>query len=541
MHADQDWWRGAVIYQVYPRSFFDSNQDGIGDLPGLTAKLDYIATLGIDAIWLSPVFTSPMKDFGYDVADYRDIDPTFGTLEDFDAMVAKAHQLGVKVIIDQVTNHTSDQHPWFLESSSSQDNIRADWYVWADPKPDGTPPNNWLSVFGGSAWAWNSRRRQYYLHNFLASQPDLNYHNSYVVDQVISDLEFWLQRGVDGFRLDAVNYCYHDKQLRDNPSNKDLTEGFIGINKENPYAYQRHLYDKTQPECIGYLQRLRKLLDRYPGSVALGEIGAIDALDIMAEYTSGGDKLHMAYSFELLTGQSSSQFFKDTITGLEAKIGDGWPCWATGNHDVTRVATRWSNGAVSPARARMFMVMLLTLRGTPCIYQGEELGLTEAQLELEDLVDPYGIAFWPDYKGRDGCRTPMPWRHDAEFAGFSRAKPWLPIFAEHLNAAVSVQQSDDNSMLSAYREFIHWRKAQPALVKGTIEVVDTPSGSLTYIRQFGEQRLLIALNLSNDPQEFEIPDFLEAAGENLLTTTANWQGNRVHLPAFGVAMAWLKP
>ena len=283
MIKNPDWWRGAVIYQVYPRSFYDSNGDGIGDLPGVTAKLDYIASLNVDAIWLSPFFTSPMKDFGYDVSDYRNVDPIFGTLEDFDELIAEAHKRDLKIMIDQVLSHSSDQHPWFVESRANRDNPKADWYVWADPKSDGTPPNNWLSVFGGSAWAWDSRRKQYYLHNFLTSQPDLNFHNPEVQKQVLSDVKFWLDRGVDGFRLDAINFCFHDPKLRDNPASKAVAEGSIGVRKENPYAYQFHKFDKTQPENIDFLKRLRALLDQYPGTTTVGEIGDDNSLQTMAE------------------------------------------------------------------------------------------------------------------------------------------------------------------------------------------------------------------------------------------------------------------
>ena len=541
MQTNHDWWRGAVIYQIYPRSFFDSNGDGIGDLPGVTAKLDYVASLGVDAIWLSPFFTSPMKDFGYDVSDYRNIDPIFGTIEDFDQLIEKAHRLGLKVIIDQVLSHTSDQHPWFVESRSSKDNSFSDWYVWADPKPDGTPPNNWLSVFGGPAWAWDTRRCQYYLHNFLTSQPDLNFHNPRVIKQVLSDVEFWLQKGVDGFRLDAVNFCMHDKELRDNPPNENIIEGAIGVHKENPYAYQKHFYDKTQPGNIEFLKQLRALLDRYPGSTTLGEVGDANSLEIMTQYTTGGDRLHMAYSFELLTHECNSQFFRDTISELEEKIEDGWPCWAIGNHDVERVASRWSHGAVSDARSRMFMTMLLTMRGSVCIYQGEELGLTEAELEYAQLVDPYGIAFWPEYKGRDGCRTPMPWNPGEQNAGFSEGSPWLPVAKDHLESAVSIQQEDPNSTLQSYKQFLLWRKSQPVLISGRIEVWDSPNGSLVYERYLGEQRLLIALNLSNDPVSIEVEDFSELAGTDLLACNGKWQQKTVELPAFGVTMAWLKP
>ncbi len=539
MQVDCDWWRGAVIYQVYPRSFFDSNGDGIGDLPGVTAKIDYIASLHVDAIWLSPFFTSPMKDFGYDVSDYRGVDPIFGTLEDFDNLIVEAHKRGIRIIIDQVLSHTSDQHAWFKESRSSRTNSKADWYVWSEPKPDGTPPNNWLSVFGGSAWAWDSRRRQYYLHNFLTSQPDLNFHNPKVAGQILSDVEFWLQRGVDGFRLDAINFCYHDKKLRDNPPNDEIAEGSIGVRKENPYAYQSHKYDKTQPENLIFLQKIRALLDKYPGTTTVGEIGDDNSLDTMAAYTADGDKLHMAYSFDFLTEQCDAALLRTTIETIETKLNDGWPCWAIGNHDVSRVATRWGNGSPSQQRNLVFMAMLLTLRGSVCIYQGEELGLEEAELAYEDLVDPYGIAFWPEYKGRDGCRTPMPWTSVNSRAGFSEVTPWLPIYAGHMQATVSAQDSDPASMLNAYRAFLAWRKQQQVLLKGDILFHKSPKNTLLFERDDGRQRMLIALNTSAKPVSMKVPAIKAPAGSELKFVNADWGGTKLHLPAYGIGLAWL--
>ena len=378
-----DWWRGAVIYQIYPRSFQDSNGDGIGDLPGILERLDYIASLNVDAIWLSPFFTSPMKDFGYDISDYRDVDPMFGTLEDVDRLVEAAHARGLKVIIDQVLSHTSDAHPWFEESRQSRDNPRADWYVWADPRPDGAPPTNWQSVFGGSAWQWDTRRCQYYLHNFLTEQPDLNFHHPEVVTAIVEEVRFWLERGVDGFRLDAINFCTHG-ELKDNPPRREIAEGFIGVRPDNPYGYQQHLHDKTQPENLAVLERLRRLLDEYPGTTSVGEIGDDDSLRVMAEYTQGDQRLHMAYSFDLLTENASPEHLQATVHSMEAQIGDGWPCWALGNHDVTRLATRWDADA-SPARLRLYLAFLLTQRGSVCLYQGEELGLSEANRCLNSL------------------------------------------------------------------------------------------------------------------------------------------------------------
>ena len=336
------WWRGAVIYQIYPRSFQDSNGDGIGDLPGITARLDHVASLGVDAIWISPFFRSPMKDFGYDVSDYRDVDPIFGTLADFDALLARAHQLGLRVMIDQVLSHTSDQHAWFQESRLSRDNPKSDWYVWADARPDGTPPNNWLSVFGGSAWQWDSRRRQYYLHSFLSSQPDLNFHNPAVQDALLGEVRFWCEKGVDGFRFDACNHQFHDAQLRDNPPAQG---GEVStVRADNPYAMQQHLHDKSRPENLAFLERLRGVLDAF-GAASIGEVGDENAPPLMADYTEAGRRLHMAYSFSLLTAHCAPSHLRAEVEKLEREIArtGGWGCWAFSNHDVPRVASRWSS------------------------------------------------------------------------------------------------------------------------------------------------------------------------------------------------------
>ncbi|GGY61162.1 alpha-glucosidase [Cellvibrio zantedeschiae] len=490
------WWRGAVIYQVYPRSMMDSNNDGIGDIPGIISKLDYIASLGVDAIWISPFFKSPMKDFGYDISDYRAIDPIFGTLADFDELIVQAHARNIKIIIDQVLNHTSDQHAWFEESRESKDNPKADWYVWADANPDGTPPNNWLSIFGGSAWEWEPRRCQYYLHNFLKTQPDLNYHCPALREQILQEVEFWLKRGVDGLRLDAIIFCFHDKQLRSNPAKPVEERKGRGFREDNPYAFQRHVHDTCQPENIGFLESLRSLMNRYPGTVTLGEIASEDSLKTMAEYTAGNTRLHMTYSFELLVDNLSASYIRETVETLEKNLTDGWPCWAFGNHDVVRVMSRWKGEEHAPAKAKLLNELLFSLRGSVCSYQGEELGLTEAEIAQHELQDPYGITFWPRFKGRDGCRTPMPWSKSAINAGFSQGKTWLPVSPEHLPMAVDLQDADKNSVLHAFRKFLAWRKQQPALLWGDIEFLDAPENVLLFVRTYEGQRLLAAFNLS---------------------------------------------
>ncbi len=360
---DPDWWRGAVIYQIYPRSFQDANGDGIGDLAGIVQRLPHIARLGADAIWISPFFTSPMKDFGYDVSDYCDVDPMFGTLADFDAVVDTAHRLGLRVMIDLVLSHTSDAHPWFVESRRDRTNPKADWFVWADPKPDGTPPNNWLSVFGGSAWAWDGRRQQYYLHNFLDSQPDLNFHHEPVQEALLDVARFWLKRGVDGFRLDTINFYIADKYLRDNPPLPPELRNDSIAPAVNPYNHQLHLFSKNQPENLEFLRKFRAVLNPY-GAAAVGEVGdAQRGLEIMAEYTSGGDKVQMCYPFEMLQPtRLTAAALAQTFARMEAKAPDAWPCWAYSNHDVIRHVTRWG---LSDAAARAYTVLLSPCAG-PC-------------------------------------------------------------------------------------------------------------------------------------------------------------------------------
>lgn len=532
----QDWWRGAVIYQVYPRSFMDSNNDGVGDLPGVLARLDYIAKLGVDAIWLSPFFTSPMKDFGYDVSDYRGVDPLFGSLEDFDRLLEAAHAKGLKIIIDQVLSHTSDQHEWFRQSRNDRGNPKADWYVWAEAKDDGSPPNNWLSVFGGSAWQWDGRRGQYYLHNFLASQPDLNFHNPEVQEAILGEVRFWLERGVDGFRLDAINFCVHDEQLRDNPPSATVIEASIGVRPDNPYGFQRHIFDKSRPENLLFLERLRSLLDEYPGTTSVGEVGDDNALEVMADYTRGGKRLHMCYSFDLLTERSDPGFLHRTLMTMESKLDAGWPCWAIGNHDVVRVATRWQ-AVEDEAKLRLYMAFLLTQRGSVCLYQGEELGLPEAELRFDQLVDPYGITFWPSFKGRDGCRTPHPWKALEAHGDFSTATPWLPVPEAHLKRSVDRQDDDPDSILNAYRDFLAFRREHPALVKGDVHYHRPHDGVLCLERIYREERLLIALNFSNQPHELLAPTAAAPLIDAPAWVNGQWQAGHLSLPPYGIAVA----
>lgn len=500
-----EWWRGCAIYQIYPRSFQDTTGDGSGDLRGIVQRLGHVASLGVDAVWLSPFFQSPMADMGYDVSDYCAVDPLFGTLADFDAVVAEAHRLGLKVIIDQVLAHSSDRHPWFVESRASRDNPKADWYVWADAKPDGTAPNNWLSVFGGPAWEWDSTRRQYYLHNFLASQPALNFHNRSVQDAVLATVRFWLERGVDGFRLDTVNYYIQDRWLRSNPP---LAESVAGTNEQNnPYNFQEHLFDKSLPENIDFLKRFRALLDSYDNRASVGEVGDESrSLQTLASYTSGSDKLNMCYTFDLLGPEFSAEHVRGCVEAFEDAAADGWVCWAFSNHDVVRHVTRWTPPGGDPVAVAKFAVELLcSLRGSICLYEGEELGLEEADIAFEDLRDPYGIRFWPGFKGRDGCRTPMVWEAGAVNAGFSTGKPWLPVPESHRAKAVDVQDADDLSVLAHYRAVLALRCAHPALVSGSIRLLDAEGDVLAFIREGEGEKLLCVFNFASQPASWTIP------------------------------------
>jgi alpha-glucosidase len=464
--SDTPWWRGAVIYQVYPRSFCDASGDGIGDLRGCTRRLDHIASLGVDAIWLSPFFTSPMKDFGYDVADYCDVDPIFGSLADFDELLAQAHRRGLRVIIDQVYSHTSDQHPWFQRSRASRDNPKADWYVWRDANPDGTPPTNWQSVFGGSAWQWDARRRQYYLHNFLVSQPDLNVHAPAVQDALLAVTRFWLERGVDGFRLDALNFAMHDPAFRDNPPAEPARRARAG----RPFDFQQHLYNQSHPDIPKFLERIRQVTDAFPETFTVAEVVGPEPLDEMKAFTAQGRRLDSAYGFDFLyADRLTPALVRATVEDWPGEPGEGWPSWAFSNHDAPRAVSRWCN---DPARhtqyAQLMLMLLLALRGNAFLYQGEELGLPTADVPFEHLKDPEAIENWPATLGRDGVRTPIPWVGEARHAGFSAATPWMPLDPRHAALAVDRQERDPRSTLHFTRALIAVRAGSPALRSGSL-------------------------------------------------------------------------
>ena len=495
------WWKGAVIYQIYPRSFKDGNGDGVGDLKGIVDKLDHVASLGVDGVWLSPFFTSPMADFGYDIADFCDVDPVFGTLADFKAVIKKAHALGLKVIIDQIYSHSSDQHKWFLESRQSRDNPKADWYVWADANADGTPPNNWQSVFGMGAWQWDARRGQYYLHNFLVEQPDLNLHNPDVQNAVLEVTKFWLEHGVDGFRLDALNFGMHDPELRDNP-----VETVFKRPPTRPFDFQRHTRSMSHADIPAFLERIREITDRYDASFTVAEVGGPFPMTEMKAFTQGEARLNSAYAFDFLyAAELSANLIRETLNEWPGNPGEGWPSWAFSNHDAPRAVSRW-RGTCDPARyAKLLMSVLMSFRGNIFVYQGEELGLPQANIAFKDLQDPEAITNWPETLGRDGARTPMPWSRDNQAAGFSKEKPWLPVDARHMDLTVSAQNGDPNSVLNFYREAITLRKNSQALRQGDIEFLPSASELLLIKRTFGDEVRICAFNLTDKAIDITLP------------------------------------
>jgi alpha-glucosidase len=528
VQPDRPWWKGAVIYQVYPRSFADSNGDGIGDLPGITERLDYVASLGVDALWISPFFTSPMKDFGYDVADYCGVDPIFGTIDDFDALITKAHSLGLKLLLDQVHSHTSDQHPWFAESRASRSNAKADWYVWADAKPDGGPPNNWQSVFGGPAWTWDARRGQYYMHNFLTSQPQLNCHNIAVQDALLDSMRFWLDRGVDGFRMDAVNFAMHDPALTDNPpappSNAVRTR---------PFDFQLHIHNQSHPDIPLFIERIRALTDQYEGCFTFAEVGGNDAEREMKTFTDGGARFNSAYGFNFLyANQLTPALVREAVEAWPDAPNVGWPSWAFSNHDAPRWISRWAPPEQAKAYARVVMLLFVCLRGNIIIWQGEELGLTQVEIGFDQLHDPEAIANWPLTLSRDGTRTPMPWVSDAPAHGFSSGAPWLPFGTDHGAAAVDRQENDPRSILCLTRRLVALRRANDALMQGNVTIVEASQNLLVFTRESDAQSLLCVLNLGDDASVWqpEQPDrwrVIEAVGG-----AAAW-----HLPGYSGLVA----
>ncbi len=498
MAKDVPWWRGAVVYQVYLRSFCDSNGDGQGDLAGLMSKLDYIASLGVDAIWLSPIHPSPNRDWGYDVSDYEGVHPDYGTLADFDALIAAAHAKGIRVLLDEVLCHTSDEHAWFQDSLKR--GAKSDWYVWADPAPDGTAPNNWLSAFGGPAWAYQPARRQHYHHKFLRQQPKLSWRNADAKQAALDVLDLWLKRGADGFRLDVANAYLHDDQLRDNPPvpMERRTNAIWG----HAANLQRHIHDSNLPENVECLKDIRRTVEQHADRFVFGEFS--EGFERSGAYLPGDVGLHASYTFSMLRAHRlSPDFAREDIETL-AKHPAHWPCVTLSNHDIMRTVTRFGGGRDgNPALAKLMLAVLLSLRGTVLLYQGEELGLPEVDLRRDQLRDPVGDLYYPIAKGRDGCRTPMPWNADAPNLGFTTGTPWLPPGPAHKPLAVSKQDGDADSTLNFARQFLARRKTSAALRSGAIDLVDAPSPLLAFTRTHESERVLCVFNMSGGKVRYE--------------------------------------
>lgn len=505
---NSEWWRGCVMYQIYPRSFCDSNGNGVGDLKGIISKLDHVASLGAEAVWISPFFKSPMRDYGYDISDYKQVDPLFGDINDFKELLDYAHKIGIKVIIDQVYSHTSDEHAWFVESRMDKNNSKADWYVWADPQNDGTAPNNWISCFGGPAWSWDARREQYYLHHFLNSQPNLNLHNSEVRQALKDTASFWLDLGVDGFRLDATQTYIYDKKLRSNPPLGPNDKWPDDVPKSNPLAYQKRIYSNATdlPGTFEWIEEFRNHVDQWPNKCLLAEVAGEESDKYAAAYVQPDNRFHMAYAFGLVGSKMTKQDIVSTIAKIEENIDKGWICWSTSNHDYKRSISRINDKFKNKEDlARYVMALGLCLRGSICIYQGEELGLPQAELTLEELVDPYDISLYPEHVGRDGCRTPMPWVKDSINCGFSTTndKTWLPIPPEHNDLAVDTQNQNQKSVLNDYKKIIEFRKNSNALRIGDIELIHTKNDVLFFIRTHSKEKIACIFNTSDKEEIFE--------------------------------------
>ncbi|MBW3630508.1 MAG: DUF3459 domain-containing protein [Gemmatimonadetes bacterium] len=506
------WWESGVIYQIYPRSFQDSDGDGLGDLQGIAERLGYLSWLGVDGIWISPFYRSPMADFGYDVSDHTDVDPVFGTLADFDAVMMEARRQRLRVIIDYVPNHTSDRHPWFVESSRSREDRRRDWYIWRDPAPDGGPPNNWLSTFGGSAWTLHPTTGQYYLHTYLREQPDLNWRNPDVEAAMLDVLRFWLDRGVDGVRVDAVQNVIKDAEFRNNPANPEYRPGM-----DDPFRALRRVFSGDRPEVHGVIARMRLVLEEYgPDRVLIGEI--YNSLErVMAYYGEEGRGCHFPYNFELLRLPWDARVIDSAIRRYESLLPAGaWPNWVLGNHDRHRIATR-----VGAAQARVAAMLLLTLRGTPTIYYGDELGMQDVEIPPQRVQDPFEMNVPGKGLGRDPERTPMQW-DGGPGAGFSSGEPWLPLAADLATANVEAQKADARSLLSLHRRLLDLRRAEVALRAGSYSPVDADATVLAYERVSGGRRLLVALNLGDEPAAVH----LERTGTILLSSHLDREGDR---------------
>src|SRR6266496_1255528 len=514
-HNQALWWQQGVIYQVYPRSFMDSNGDGIGDLQGIIAKLDYLTWLGVDAIWISPIYPSPMIDFGYDITNYTDIDPIFGDLATFDSLLEQAHQHGLRVIMDYVPNHTSDQHPWFQESRSSRANPKRDWYVWADPKPDGSPPNNWQGSWGGSAWEWDATTNQYYLHSYHKTMPDLNWRNPAVKEAMVEVGRCWVDRGGGGLRIDSAQRIMKDPELRDNPPNPSpLVTPYKSLGE---YDLQLHIHDKGHPDIHTVYRELRQLLNTYSSEsprVALGEMHIFDWPEWARYYGVQLDELHMPLNFGLVGVPWKARTVRQLVDSVEAALPPkAWPNYVLDNHDETRIAS-----SIGPQQVRVAMMLLLTLRGTPTLYYGDEIGMHDVEIPPEYIQDPWGKNLPGRGLGRDPARSPMQW-DDSPNAGFSppAIDPWLPIANDYKQANVAVQRQDRHSMLSLTRALLQLRRTTLSLAVGSYTPIeDVPDDCFVYIRRFGKQQRLIALNISGDEQQVQLPKM--GSGRILVST-----------------------
>jgi alpha-glucosidase len=512
--GDEIWWRDGVFYQIYPRSFQDSNADGIGDIKGVIDRLPYLLALRIDAIWLSPIFPSPMADFGYDIADYTGIDPLFGTMAEFDALVSAAHANGVKVILDLVPNHTSDRHPWFIESRGSRDNGKRDWFIWREPAADGGPPNNWLSEFGGSAWAFDAATGQYYYHAFLAQQPDLNWRNPAVRQAIHDVMRFWLEKGVDGFRVDVIWHLIKDAEFRDNPPNPHFREG------RPPHEKILTQYSTDQPEVHEVIAEMRRVIDEFGDRVLIGEI-YLPLHRLVAYYGNDLGGAHLPFNFALLSTLWSARSIEKIIADYEAALPPGaWPNWVLGNHDRPRVASR-----VGPDQARVAAMLLLTLRGTPTLYYGDEIGMHQVAIAPEQVRDPFEKNVPGIGVGRDGCRTPMQWDATAH-AGFSTSTPWLPLPDDSVRENVVNLEADARSILSLYKALISLRKELPQLRSGEYVPIAAQGDLLLYRRQGEGEAVVIALNLGDQPVSIA-SDAAGLAGDILLSTFLDREGEKV--------------
>jgi alpha-glucosidase len=502
---DWDWWKHGVIYQVYPRSFQDSNGDGVGDLAGIAQRLPYLHWLGVDAVWISPFYPSPMKDFGYDVADYTGVDPLFGTMADFDALLAEAHRLGLKIILDLVPNHSSDRHPWFLESASSRESPKRDWYLWADPAADGGPPNNWLSEFGGGAWQWHADSGQYYYHAFLPEQPDLNWRNPRVREAIHEVMRFWLDKGVDGFRVDVMWHLVKDAERRDNPPNPDHDP-----ERGSPYQQLLPVYSTDQPEVHEVVREMRTVVDEYGQRVLIGEI-YLPVEQLVSYYGMEEPEAHLPFNFQLIGAPWEAAHIRAAVDSYEAALpGHGWPNWVLGNHDQSRLASR-----IGTAQARVAAMLLLTLRGTPTLYYGEEIGMCDGEIPPDRVVDPRERNCPGRGLGRDRARTPMQW-DDGPQAGFSSGEPWLPLAGAVGMVNVATQREDSASMLALYRRLLAHRHREPALGVGDYRPLPFEPPLFGYLRHHGDDAFLVLLNFAARGCDPRLPGALR--GEVVLST-----------------------